>query len=523
MGLIVTAEQFANYHVGWTKTMTATNMKTTAVEKDSAVNSNEAVTGTGDQQIPLVLDLDHTLLRTDTLYETFLAYLKQNPFGIFLVFLWLLKGRPFLKKRLGESATLEADVLPMNADVVELARAAHAEGRPIIIATAADESVAQQIAARMDMPVEIRASDGVKNLKGKKKAEALAEEFPQGFDYAGDSSADLPVWRAARKAILVGASGSTRRRAKAHGNVDQIIPGKSAAKALIKAMRPHQWAKNALIFVPAVLSGKIFDVSVWPALVLTFLAIGFVASATYILNDAWDIRDDRRHWSKNKRPLASGDLPILTGLAAVPFGLLIGFVLAFIVNPLVALTLGIYLVLTLAYSFRLKRLMIHDALVLASLFTIRLALGTVAVAAVPSSWLFVFSMFFFLSLALAKRHTEIARVIQRGDKAINGRGYRPEDLPLVLSAGIASGIAAVVIMVLYISEDAFRRSFSGDVEWLWGFPPLIFILVSRIWSVCQRGELADDPVVFAVKDMQCRAVLAVASVCFLMAWFGMPV
>ena len=291
---------------------------------------------------------------------------------------------------------------------------------------------------------------------------------------------------------------------------------------MVKAMRLHQWLKNSLIFIPAVLSGKIFDVTVWPGLALTFLALGLVASATYIINDAWDIRDDRRHWSKRKRPLASGNLPILIGLAAVPVGLVAGFALALIVNLHVALVLGIYLVLTLAYSLRLKRLMIHDALVLASLFTIRLAIGTVAVQAVPSSWLFVFSMFFFLSLALAKRHTEIARVIQRGDTEINGRGYRPEDLPLVLSAGISAGIAAVVIMVLYISEDAFRRSFSGDVEWLWGFPPLIFILVTRIWSVCQRGELDDDPVVFAVKDTQCRLVLVFAGICFLFAWFGMP-
>ena len=502
--------------------MTAIKMDPAMTDNTEAANSNDAQSAAADRKIPLVLDLDHTLLRTDTLYETFLAFLKQNPFNLFRVFLWVLQGRPVLKRRLGEGTDLAVDGLPLNQDVVALAEQAYANGRQVVIATAADESVAQKVAARLSMPVEVRASDGVKNLKGQKKAEALVAEFPNGFDYAGDSRADLPVWQAARKAILVGASSGTKKKATANGNVDQVIPGRSALKALVKAMRLHQWSKNGLIFVPAVLSGKIFEVSVWPALVITFFAIGFVASATYILNDAWDIRDDRRHWSKHKRPLASGDLPILTGLAAVPVGLAIGFALAIFVNPLVALVLGIYLVLTLAYSFRLKRLMIHDALVLASLFTIRLALGTVAVAAVPSSWLFVFSMFFFLSLALAKRHTEIARVIQRGDTSINGRGYRPEDLPLVLSAGIAAGIAAVVIMVLYISEDAFRLSFSGDVEWLWGFPPLIFILVSRIWSVCQRGELEDDPVVFAVKDMQCRMVLGLASVCFLFAWFGMP-
>ncbi len=257
-------------------------------------------------------------------------------------------------------------------------------------------------------------------------------------------------------------------------------------------------------------------------MILAFLALGIVASATYIVNDSWDIRDDRLHWTKRQRPLASGELPLPIGLAMVPIGLLIGFGLALASGPLTALMTGIYLILTLAYSFYLKRVIIHDALVLASLFTIRLAVGTVASHSQPSPWLFVFSMFFFLSLALAKRHTEIARVLARGGTVINGRGYRPEDLPLVLSAGISAGIAAVVIMVLYISSDAFRLSFKGDTEWLWGFPPLIFILVGRIWSVCQRDELDDDPVVFAAKDHQCQATLAAAGVCFFFAWFGFP-
>ena len=198
--------------------------------------ANDAGSGAAEREIPLVLDLDHTLLRTDTLYETFLAYLKQNPLRLFLVFFWVWQGRPTLKRRLGESAELDVEGLPINEDVIDLARAAHASGRRVIIATAADESVAKKVAARLDIPVDVRASDGVKNLKGKTKAEALAAEFPQGFDYAGDSRADLAVWEVARKAILVGASSGTRKRAAALGNVDAVIPGRSTAKALIKAM-----------------------------------------------------------------------------------------------------------------------------------------------------------------------------------------------------------------------------------------------------------------------------------------------
>jgi 4-hydroxybenzoate polyprenyltransferase len=503
--------------------MTSATPSTAAGSNPLQPANDPAVVVAAERSIPLVVDLDDTLVRTDTLYEMALALLKQKPLKLLSIAAWLMKGRAYLKQRLAETVNLECETLPLNEEVVAMIKDASGRGRKVVIATATDQRIAEQTAARLEEPVAVYASDGTNNLKGKAKAERLTQLFPQGFDYAGDSRADLPVWQAARNAIVVNASKSTLRRAKATANVTDVLPRpKPIARALVKSMRPHQWMKNVLIFVPAVLSGRIFDPAAWPALVLAFLALGLVASATYIVNDAWDIRDDRLHWSKRKRPLASGDLPLGVGIAMVPVGLVAGFALAFAAGLTTAMAVGIYLVLTLTYSFYLKRIIIHDALALASLFTLRLAVGTVAVHAQPSPWLFVFSMFFFLSLALAKRHTEIARVLARGGKVINGRGYRPEDLPLVLSAGISSGIAAVVIMVLYISSDAFRLSFRGDGEWLWGFPPLIFIIVGRIWSVCQRDELDDDPVVFAVKDHQCQAALAAAGICFLFAWFGFP-
>lgn len=479
--------------------------------------TSHPVSGDDEKMVPLVLDLDKTLLRTDTLYEQALAFLKLNPLNITRLGLWLFRGRAFLKRKLGEAVDLQADLLPRNEAVLSMAKEAIANGRKVYIATAADELIAQKVADSLDFPTEVIASDGKTNLKGRNKALHLTEVFPDGYDYAGDSSADLPVWKAARNAIVVGASSSTLRRATASSNVVQVIPGKSTLKALVKTMRPHQWLKNSLIFIPATLSGHIFIPSVWPALAMTFVAMGLVASATYIINDSWDINDDRRHWTKRKRPLASGDLSILTGFTASLIGLVAGFGLAFAVNTGVAIMLGIYLMLTLAYSFRLKRLVFHDALVLASLFTMRLGIGTVASDSEPSAWLFVFSMFFFLSLALAKRHTEIARILKKGQSTINGRGYRTEDLPLVLAAGMSAGMAAVVIMVLYISSDAFRLSFKGDAVWLWGFPPLIFVIVSRIWSKCLRDELDDDPIVFAVKDRQCQLAVAMLGICFFMA------
>lgn len=492
-----------------------------AAERDHAVLMT-AEAGMIDQSIPLVLDLDDTLLKTDTLYEQALVFLKRSPLNLFRLVAWLTKGRAALKKTLAENVDLGTAHLPLNEEVVALARTARESGRKVCIATAADNRIAQKIARRLEFPVDVIASDGTTNLKGKTKARKLEELFPQGFDYAGDSSADLPVWQAARHAILVGTSASTTRKAKSIANVKQVISRPSALKALIKAMRPHQWLKNGLIFVPALLSGQIFTPAVWPALFMTFIAMGLVASATYIINDSWDIADDRKHWSKRKRPLASGNLSIIHGVIGAIGGLLAGFTLAFAAGPSVAMFLAIYLVLTLAYSLHLKRLVFHDALVLTSLFTLRLGIGTVASDSPPSPWLFVFSMFFFLSLALAKRHTEIARVLKMGETKISGRGYRTEDLPLVLAAGMSAGMAAVVIMVLYISSDAFLLSFNGYANWLWGFPPLIFIIVSRIWSVCLRNELDDDPIVFAVEDRQCQIAVAMLGVCFFMAWFGLP-
>lgn len=269
------------------------------------------------------------------------------------------------------------------------------------------------------------------------------------------------------------------------------------------------------------MAGRIFDVlAVWQ-LIVSFIALSLIASATYILNDIWDVADDRRHWSKRNRPLASGRLPMAVGFAAVPIGLAAGFALGAVAGPKVVLMLACYTVLTLFYSFYVKRVVLLDALTLALLFTLRLAVGTVAVAAKASPWLFVFSIFLFTSLALAKRHTEIARAIERGTARINGRGYFAADLPLVLAAGVAAGTSALLVLVFYIINDAFQQTFYGDVAWLWGFPVALSIIVGRIWVACQRGELQDDPVVFALTDRLALAAGSGLSVCFVLAWAGL--
>ncbi|ABI76854.1 prenyltransferase, UbiA family [Hyphomonas neptunium ATCC 15444] len=472
--------------------------------------------------VPLVLDLDGTLIRTDSLQEQALAFVRRNPFAIFKLIGWVLAGRVALKEQLANAVQLDPEHLPVNEAVVALAQREAATGRKVVLATAAHAETAKAFLQRFPFISEMLATDGKTNLKGKAKAEALAQRFPEGFDYAGDSSADVEVWKRARNAITVGASSGTVRKAKKVSNVIEVIPRTPVLKAFIKCLRPHQWAKNALVVVPAILSGLIIDPANLLPLALAFFALSLTASATYVFNDIWDLQDDRQHWSKRRRPFASGTLSLPAGIAGALVCFIAGLILALLAGPAVLQWVLIYVVVTLTYSLWLKRKVIHDALTLASLFTLRLVVGMVAVAAEPSPWLFVFAMFFFTSLAFAKRHTEIARVIEKGGFWVNGRGYRASDLPLVLAAGISSSVAAVIIMVLYIIEDAHQQSFIKNGDWLWALPPLIFLISSRIWVICQRGELDDDPVVFVVKDKICLAYAAMTGISFFLAWFGVP-
>jgi 4-hydroxybenzoate polyprenyltransferase len=294
----------------------------------------------------------------------------------------------------------------------------------------------------------------------------------------------------------------------------------SPLRALIESLRLHQWTKNLLVFVPAILSNRFSDWSVLNATSLAFFGLCFVASATYLINDLVDTSNDRRHPSKRYRAVASGRLPVADALTAALLGLLLGLGLAWIAGAKVLMVACAYVAITLAYSGGLKRIPIFDAFTLAALFTLRLALGIVSSGAPPSPWLLVFSMFLFGSLSFAKRYTEIRGVIAAGGTEIEGRGYRASDLPLVLATGVAAGLGAVLIMVLYIIDDAFHQSFYGNTSWLWGFPCLLFLFVSRLWLVCQRGELDDDPIVFAVKDPVTLAIGGGLLGCFIMAWGG---
>ncbi len=393
--------------------------------------------------LPLIVDLDGTLLRTDFLWETALAYIRLAPWRILALLYWLTCGRARLKAELARRTELDADLAPANEDMVAMAIRAKDEGREVVLATAADEKLALRVAARFPFIDRVLASDGSVNLKGVAKLKALQALYPQGFVYAGDSRADLPLWRAASGMIVVNASPSVVRAAKAMGEPLAVLPRANRWRAAWKLLRPHQWAKNALIIVPVVLAGMIGDPAALRASILAFAALCAVASATYVVNDLIDIEDDRRHWTKRKRPLASGDLPIPLGFALAAGGLALGFGLATLAGPAVVSGVFAYLVGTLLYSFALKRIPIIDVTLLAGLFTLRLAIGCLAADAPMSPWLLTFSMFLFVSLSLAKRHTEIARAAGGGVKK-QVRGYSTADEPFVFGLGMGSLVAAIL-------------------------------------------------------------------------------
>ena len=490
----------------------------------SAGTASLAAAPPGRQKIvPLVIDLDGTLLRTDLLFEGAVAILRRNLLMAFALLLWLARGKAHLKRRVAERAVLDIATLPANAALIAHIEAERAAGREIVLATAADELVALKVMQAFPVFDRVVASDGVTNLKGAAKAAQLAALYPHGFDYAGNAAVDLPVWARARAVLVVEAPAGVARAARALGKPVQVFPAASRLRALLKGLRLHQWAKNGLVFLPLVLGGRAGEAAAWGLALAAFLALGLVASASYLLNDLLDLPHDRAHWSKRERPLASGRLPLATGVMAILVGLAGGLAVAAWAGPAVLAGVLAYLALTLTYSAWIKRVPMLDALTLGSLFTLRIAVGVAAVAVAWSPWLLTFSMFLFTSLSFAKRHTELRGAARRGRLGkLSGRGYQSADEPVVLAFGIAAGLASVVIFILYLANEAFRHAVLAAPLALWAFPLVLVLFMGRVWLLAGRDELHDDPVAFAVKDRPSLALAGIAGLTFGIAAFGPP-
>jgi 4-hydroxybenzoate polyprenyltransferase len=380
--------------------------------------------------------------------------------------------------------------------------------------------LAAKVADHLSLFSEVLSSDGSTNLKADAKRAALVVKFGEkGFDYIGNDWADLPVWQSAAQAHVVSRSASLIDAARRHGNLGQVFSdGKpSLVQALLKAMRPHQWMKNLLVLIPLLAAQRYGDASsVLPA-ILAFVAFGLTASSVYLLNDMVDVADDRNHTSKSQRPFAAGHLSLLHGWLAWPLLLICALTLTAAALPLpFTLSLGVYFVLTVAYSLRLKQIPMVDVLMLASLYTLRIIAGAAAIAVPLTFWLLSFSMFLFLSLAFIKRYSELKAAPKGKTKTLRGRGYSTQDLELVANLGGSAGYTSVLVLALYI-QDPHTASLYATPQTIWLACPLLLFWISRAWLIAHRGQMDDDPIVFAIKDRVSWAVAALFAAVFMAA------
>ena len=454
--------------------------------------------------IPLVVDLDGSLIHTDLLYESFLTSIKDGVNHHRQTFAALCRGKAPLKAYLAEAGTIDYALLPFNAEVLELIREAKDAGRPVYLATASNRRHAEGIAAHFGFFDGVFSSDDTVNLARDEKSRVLVGAFGErGFDYVGNSTADLPIWKHARIAYVASNSSSLKQKISQGGT--EIKPVDVPSRSLrvwIKALRIHQYAKNTLIFVP-MLTAHAYSLQYLLNVCLAFVAFSLCASSAYFLNDLIDLNADRQHPTKQKRPFASGAIPVVEGIIAIPVLVLLAFGCAALISPLFAAVLLAYFVLTLAYSFTLKRRLIVDIVVLATLYTTRVIAGAAALPVVPSEWLLAFSMFIFTCLALVKRYVELAMRLDRELPDPSNRNYRLIDLPIIGALAAASGFNAVTIFALYVSSPAVGGMYKHP-ELLWLLCPILMYWLSRMVVLAHRRVVDDDPIVFALGDRNSR-------------------
>jgi 4-hydroxybenzoate polyprenyltransferase/phosphoserine phosphatase len=454
-----------------------------------------------DSQPPLCVDLDGTLILSDLLLESFALLIKRNPLYLFLVPLWLLRGKAALKAEISARVHLDPAALPYDREFLSWLQSEKNAGRSLWLCTAATHSLAAGIAAHLNLFEGVMASARNVNLAGKTKAARLVGHFgARGFDYCADARRDLAVWRHAHGAVLVHASPGLEREVARLTPVLRSFPLRvNTLKALSRALRPHQWAKNILIFVPLLTAHRLGDPAAVMNAILGVLAFCLCASSVYVVNDLMDLEADRAHPRKCMRPFAAGTLPLLAGFTMAPILLGAALLIALFLPANFLIALGTYYAATLAYSFALKGLLLVDAVVLAGLYTLRIVAGAAVIDVDLSFWLLLFSVFIFLSLAFVKRYTELDALRRQQGLRAAGRGYEVQDLPVLQSLGTAAGYLSILVLALYIN--------SPDVEALYHRPSALWILcvlvlfwISRVWMKAQRGAMPDDPVVFALKD-----------------------
>jgi len=448
----------------------------------------------GIESRPLCVDLDGTLIRTDLLAESVFALLKRNILFMFLLPLWLFKGKARLKHEIATRVDIDVGLLPYHNEFLNYLKEQHNHGRRLILATASNEKFAEAIALNLAIFEDVLASNASVNLSGNCKLRRLQELFGDGgFDYAGNAMIDVALWESAGEAILVNPERGVQAAAERKSTITRVF---------------DQWLKNLLVFIPLVLAHRFGEPLLLGQALLAFLAFSLCASSVYLLNDLLDLPDDRQHPTKRDRPFAAGSISIINGAALIPGLLLASFGLAFFLPVEFIAVLLLYYFITLAYSLKLKRAVIVDVLMLASLYTLRIIAGAAAIAVVPSFWLLAFSMFLFLSLALVKRYTEVLMMQRQERNRPFGRGYGTIDLEMLSQFGSTSAYMAVLVLALYINSEEVRALYTYP-EVIWLLCPLLLYIVMRIWLMAHRDKVHEDPVVFVIQDRRSQWLTAI--------------
>ena len=456
----------------------------------------------------LVVDLDHTLLKSDMLFESFWSAFGKDWRSPFRSILASFQGKAALKHYLAETAKVDFTRLPYDAEVINYIETWRRKGGRTVLATASDHNIAKDIGEHLKIFDEVHGSDGVENLKGERKAQFLIETYgAKQFSYVGDSAADLAIWKHSKRAITVNATETLKK------NVDQVadetehlLTHRPKLTDYFKAIRPHQWMKNILVFLPMLAAHQVNGASLFASL-LAFISFSFVASSVYVLNDLLDLNADRAHLRKRQRPFAAGSIPIASGTWMAAGLLGAGTAIAAFLGPAFLAVMVAYYALTTGYSLHLKRRMVIDICVLAGLYTMRIVAGGAATMLLPTAWLLAFSIFFFLSLAAVKRQAELVDNAQHGNLIASGRDYHVDDLPIISMISISAGYVSVLVMALYVNSPSVMTLYSLP-QALWGVCAILLYWITRTVMLAHRGAMHDDPVVYAAKDR-------ISRICFL--------
>jgi len=387
--------------------------------------------------------------------------------------------------------------IPLNEDVVAFLKEQKASGRQLFLDTSESTAEIEHILAN-DLTF-----DGYINLH--------SEALPENFDYIGSSNTSANIWKHADKSYLVGKDNSSGVKFEKHFET----PSASFA-AIVKAVRAHQWLKNLLVFVPIITSQQFMAPGALINTIIMFFCFGAVASFGYIVNDLLDLQSDRIHQSKKNRPFASGTLSISQGLIIGVVLLALATTACLFLPPACILVLTGYLALTIFYSLYLKTKIMMDVVALGALFTLRVIGGAAAIETELSFYLLSFSIFLFSSLGMVKRYAELYNLRAQNLLTAHGRGYRVEDMAPVRIIGISLGYMSVFVMGEYINSPLIAEYYSKP-KFIWLLFPLITYWLGRLWLLANRGEVNEDPLIFAIKDKVSLLIAAISGLILALA------